>query len=910
MTVKQKAVILGLIIASVALFGYSVGLYFYKKIRARRSPELYRRTSLKVTLVFSGFLVLAIWCFRLAVGYFLIIVPQNDGQTLFWGEEILNSMFKSFRTFSINEEYAEYVIAMKNMVTAMLPEGFENAVIFRTLAVVYASTLDVIAPIMGGAIVLEVLSGVFPQVKLFFANLNFLSKKYYFSELNEASLALAKSIVKEQTKRKPILIFTDTHIDNENERDYEILSEAKKYGAICLRDDLAHVRKFNGSKSEYYLIDEDEFGNMTALVELCKDENVKHIKDARIYIFVQSDAYVQIEKKVKQRLKENTKLFKAGGLPTIVPVDGFHNLVCNLFNEVPLYEPLIQKKDGNLSVTIFGNGTIGTEAFLNAYWFGQMLVKGEDKQQLKECNLTINIISKDEEETFWSKIDYVNPEIRASVDCIKKGEHTPHILEYNSTGEKNNYYCKVVYNKQDVKIGGFWNEESKDFLDADYFIVALGDDADNISIAEKLRLYVGKRKLEAENANKDIKNTVITYAVFDSELAETLNKQTCYRSCVREKADIFMYAFGSMDAVYSCENVYMSKSRLLAEGINNAYLRAQLHLNHITENIKRSVNAADSNYKHWADLARAMHVKYKVFSLGMLEKSIFDYDDEEEHKKYVREQCDLYKRITLVKDPERLSADIRPLYDSIYSKKQILAWLEHRRWNAFTRTMGYRYTDKISQNLELNGSTPKNMELKLHPCLCEAKWPDTDNGENYQRTDLSEYLEKYGEEYKGDKRLEMIEFLEKAKEFFENRYQKLLSLNIDALDSLDKQTLLWCREAARKDSEKISQKLQELKNDNRETVEDKIKFIVCYDFKTYDYYDHEFSATFSVEEAAILLGRNSKALAKACKRGKVDGVICIGNSNWYVPLSWINSERKKSMHPELNYETAMEELKK
>ena len=57
-------------------------------------------------------------------------------------------------------------------------------------------------------------------------------------------------------------------------------------------------------------------------------------------------------------------------------------------------------------------------------------------------------------------------------------------------------------------------------------------------------------------------------------------------------------------------------------------------------------------------------------------------------------------------------------------KLNLLAWLEHRRWTAFTRTRGYRYTAEINKNLELNGTNHKNMELKLHPCLIEAKKPD------------------------------------------------------------------------------------------------------------------------------------------------------------------------------------------
>jgi hypothetical protein len=55
-------------------------------------------------------------------------------------------------------------------------------------------------------------------------------------------------------------------------------------------------------------------------------------------------------------------------------------------------------------------------------------------------------------------------------------------------------------------------------------------------------------------------------------------------------------------------------------------------------------------------------------------------------------------------------------------RKHMLAWVEHRRWNAFTRTMGYQSTDALEKNLASYASH-KNMPLKLHPCLVEAKMP-------------------------------------------------------------------------------------------------------------------------------------------------------------------------------------------
>ena len=50
-----------------------------------------------------------------------------------------------------------------------------------------------------------------------------------------------------------------------------------------------------------------------------------------------------------------------------------------------------------------------------------------------------------------------------------------------------------------------------------------------------------------------------------------------------------------------------------------------------------------------------------------------------------------------------------------------MAWLEHRRWNAFTRVKGFQHTENYD-SYAVTGQigSYKQMELKLHPCLVEC----------------------------------------------------------------------------------------------------------------------------------------------------------------------------------------------
>ena len=712
------------------------------RIIKRRSVEKYTpKAGMSTALLFSIFLLGSIWLTRMAVGYWSDIVSKCKYERLTVFEGIFNSLFRSLRTFGLEEEYVDYVNDIKDMIAAMISQDKRNFNAIQNTTIVYITIQNLMAPFIGGAIILEVLAKIFPQIGLRWAYICFYRPRYFFSELNAASLALAKSIYREMKgKRRPILIFTDTYVDDEKEKDYELLLEAKKYGAICLRDDLAHVTKTRTGTRTYFLMDENEFGNLQTLMGLTEDQNVKYIRDSQIFLFVTGDAYVQVEKQINNDFGSAKKqaLLKGKGKPMIIPINGYRNLVQNLFVEVPLYEPLIQKEDNTkLNITIFGNGVIGTEAFLNAYWFGQMMVSrvGDRKIPMTPCEVTINVVSKDEKEIFWSKIDYVNPEIKGTVkvagDCA--GSNKEELLSYNDKGSRNDPYCNVNYIKADVQIGSFWDSESdetKQFVDADYFIVALGSDADNISIADRLRRTVGQRHMENSGVSK---KAVIAYAVFNSEIAEKLNADRYHRIPGEKPADIYMYAFGSLDSVYSYSNVCMSRYKMLAETIGASYDKSREQEKLIEDNGKRK-NNKNQNYNYWANLARAMHIRYKVFSLGMLTQSIFDFSvdktgGEHDYKEYVTKQCKKYIQIALGKLPQNSDEEFKQICEDVEKKKHRLAWLEHRRWNAFTRTMGYQHIDarKIFRSKEAQ----KDMDIKLHSCLVEARYPDCDKGISY-----------------------------------------------------------------------------------------------------------------------------------------------------------------------------------
>ena len=693
----QVGVIITLLCLSVAAVIVPSTIYIVRKLIEEPACGTYKQTTASRMLLFSGCLMAAVWCLRYAVGYFSIVSADDKSVTLTWWEEIFNSLVHALQTFSMDEDYTDYILNGKKMLGAICGD---NSAWIATYGL-YASVLNFVAPIAGGAIIFEILASIFPKVRLQLSYLAFWREKYYFSELNDASLALAKSVwaIKAGPFMKPVIVFTDAYVD-EDEKDSEMLMKAKLIGAICVRDDLSHVKKNKFGMRKFFLIDAAESGNLQTLADLANSSNSTYLKGSEIYLFTNDDAYVQVERSVRDRLITDLK-FTEEELPVFVPIQSYRNLISNLLVDVPLYEPLIGKNTdcfGNqiLTVSILGTGHIGTEMFLSTYWIGQIL----------NCSLKINVLSQESEEEFWSKIDYVNPEIRHTT--IKDDP----ILRVNRKGDIADVYCEVNYHQCNVKSSEFVScliNPEKKILDTDYFLVSLGTDEDNISVANTVRRYIGQYHI---NVNKPIK-TVIAYVVYDSELSKTLNRKKFY-NFVNEKVDVYMQAIGSLHDVYSVRNVFLTDHEPFAQKVHEAYEAVQ-NREERAEVHKKRIN---DDYKHWGDLARSMHIKYKVYSMGMIKKSLFDYPDalETYNEKLAKSYAE-YKEV-VSGQIEFISKDQENEHLMLLHK---MAWLEHRRWNAFTRVKGFRSTTDydVYAVSGIMGSY-KQMDIKLHPCLVEC----------------------------------------------------------------------------------------------------------------------------------------------------------------------------------------------
>ena len=664
-------------------------------------------------LVASLFLIGAVWSLRFAVGYYSVYNPPEGSIPLSPLEEFFNSLVHTLQTFSLDEDYTAYITIGRKMMAAAFGEGAKSVDVYG----VYAAVLNFLVPVAGGAIVFEIISEFSPRMRLLLANLRVWTKKYYFSELNDNSLALAKNIV-DIERNKACIIFTDAYTDDEEEKGSERLTKAKSIGAICLKDDLLNIR-LHGRTPKVFLIDGSEISNLQTQTALL-GRNSKKTINPEIFIFSSDNKYSNIDEDVAFIVNQ---VERPDMMPTIIPINGIRNMVCRLFFEVPLYEPLLnqdQAKEKTLTVTILGSGTIGTEAFLTTYWCGQML----------GCKLHINVISKEKQNKggdsnrkgdFEGRIKYINPEI------LETKNPDSELLKYSESGEQSEPYFSYEYRESDVLSDDFVTlMKEPELLDTDYFIVALGSDEDNLEVANKLRQIVGVHHLYSAHEKK----TVISYVIYNSELCCALNKKQKYNYVPindennKIAPDVFMVAFGDLDSVYSVQNVFLEDISSSAFELQKAY-DLQKGMKEAEKKRKDAKNKRFQDiYSYQSNIARRFHIKYKMFSAGFIESGVFTTGE-----KAGNEEENFKRFITSVSKDEKVKGLNK-------TKKEVLdglAWLEHRRWCAYLRTKGFTNPGKSESgdykyvkylNIDNKEHTRKEahkfISLKLHPCLVEC----------------------------------------------------------------------------------------------------------------------------------------------------------------------------------------------
>ncbi|MCD7956968.1 MAG: hypothetical protein LUG93_14720 [Lachnospiraceae bacterium] len=636
-------------------------------------------------LLIAGWLFLLIFIARLLVAWLAGIVMPEESSGLSFAEELMNGLIHGLQTFSMDEDYTDYTVRGKEL---LITVGLTNWAPVYGLVI---SVLNLCAPILGGAILLDILTNLFPKLRL-----RFLKNKdvYVFSEMNEASVSLAEDICRdghyEKIKTrlsfhgKPVLVFTDTYPDATEETRSELLDRTRGLGAICVKEDLRFLSFRQAASVTYFLLDTAFGENINTLEALLENDGEKYYRtdvkgaDAeakeetaktkeelanrvRIYLFAEESDSEGMVRNICSRYEENADQV------LIRVVKSYRNAVMNLMHDVPLFLPLMYKpreERKDLYVTVFGDSCIAEELFKTAFWCGQ----------INGTQLHLNMVGT-KAELFEKQLRLDCPELLASCD---PQSDILNIRPLDPRKEKNPPYSTMP---RFIQI-----EDSSCLLDipgdiiekTDYFAVAFDSDQENLSAVTRLRDQVVRSLLEKRSTHRP----VIAAAVFDRTSGMTLEELN------PAPAHPLVYTFADRQSRFDCENVF------LLNYLGGAKATAELYSK------KNQNKVLDDEYSFWSNMTRTIHAPCKLYGIGAVSNiRLRGHGLRSEHVYEVPVHCD-----------SRQSDE--------------LAWIEHRRWNAFMRTQGFRCPSKAQldyyfTNPELPKATHKYVEARLHVCLVE-----------------------------------------------------------------------------------------------------------------------------------------------------------------------------------------------
>lgn len=717
---------------------------------------------------YSALLLLAMWSLRLAESYVVVTeegfakaaaLTSWEGWAQF-SQRLMTTVAQTLKAFGVEENIGEYIDKGRFLSAQLWPQLEWVPFAYG----VYAAALNVLAPVTGAALIFEVIASIFPKVQVWFLRWNFLRKKYIFSQLNTQSLALAASIVENKGSwfhPAPVIVFTNTDLQPDDEAQTVLLLKAKRMGAICTPDDITTIsskRFWPANGREYMLMDPVDVNNVIKYAEMTEQPEkeaekqlYKRLKKCSFWIFCQDNAYMLTETEITEnmnrayekvlRKKVSKRTFQkqysllldakknenkndatevtedevwaslaAAKVPVVRHTRPYMNIVTSVLEKHPLFEPLAdQPGKKTLNVAVLGGGGIGMEMLLNSYWCGQLL----------DVALGINVVSLEEAPEFREKLDAVSEEILLSA---VRGNDMLKI--YDDKAETNEPYCSFRYHSADllvtapeavacdpltldekgeVKTG----EGSMKLLDADYFLVALGSDETNITVTERLCRALA---LQGQGAGQK----VVVCVVYDSSLHRSMNL-----NMQPFGGKLKRYAVGGIEDMYSYANIIAKADQNRAKKQDLSYTqRAGLPP-------KKKNAFVNDPYGYWSSEASAMHNIYKSFCAFRCYTA--------------------GKKATWAEWKEKVGENWCYQDDDV---RKAMAWLEHRRWNAYIRSSGFTHRENIAEELwpEL-GILNKDMykkyrqKMRFHNCLVE--WARNPIKDKKDRLDLVGDVKKY-----------------------------------------------------------------------------------------------------------------------------------------------------------------------
>ncbi len=460
-------------------------------------------------------------------------------------------------------------------------------------------------------------------------SIGFFKKAHIFSELNEKSICLARDIKKKNPFSR--IVFTGVDRVGSNEASEGLVLEAENINAIMTRKSVPDFHIASLAQRNIYLIDLEESNNIKNGIELYKKHKEKNCVINVFSTLESSEPFIDGIKKGKAKINL---------------VNRAQIIAYDILMRYPMYKAADRCGSDTMSVLVIGAGTIGMEFAKAAMWCGVM-----DKYKFK-----IRILdSVDRESGFRMKYPYFDDEL-------------------NRVGVELDYKFGVV----DVNSSEF-NQKLEIYGDANYIVVATGDDEQNINVASRVRRFFLKRAIKdgkptEENAKIKLNEPFIIPVISNSDYYNILGGSDC---------DGNLCPYGSHSNIYNSEAVNDWPVDALACRIHTLYREHCIRndYNYIPGEYEKN-----SQTDKRSNRANAVHILYKLKGIGV-----------ELRRAYVGEDKDL-KEKEEEKNAEILSMGYKALenrsklFEYLLKNKEILSKayrIEHNRWCVFELLDGW-----------------------------------------------------------------------------------------------------------------------------------------------------------------------------------------------------------------------------
>lgn len=668
-------------IVSLAIIG--VSLYFVHKIRSEhpRKKRLINSLNVFIIGVFAAIMFI----------FFPVYFNTYYTDTLAYVRPLLHSFHNTMRVFILDGEFD----TIKNAV--------ENAGIWtQRWYTFYSAILYVLAPILTAGFILSMFKSVTAEFRLRRAKKR---PAFFFSELNDRSIALAESINSKEDIKKPVFVFAEVY-DKTQEEHYENVSRAKELGAILMQKDIVDIdfEKKTG-RVEIFLIGEDESENVSQAVKIITDKYKSKRKDlagksynerknTKVFVFARSEGSARILDSldkgnqyadIDEKRFENDEMIDDSELFRVRRIDDIQLLAWDSVENADIFEKYTEI-DGEkvISVLLLGMGEYGVELFKTLVWYGQM----------KGYRLEINIVDKaDGNASAKSKLSHICPEIISTNNRKLDGDAFYSIEFYEGIDVFNDSWDNlfVTEGKTEEEI-----KRAERLKRTTVAFVAFGNDDKNIQASVELRLLFDRVNGVLATADQPENELPAIYSiVYNEEKAVNLSgscKKTgdcgSIQSLVTHKKQPYNITFiGSLSSQYQYDAIYREKLEKEAFAkchMQWSYYSVDREIEEIEKKENRKVSDAERTQLRAAKCKEEIgnYENFEYFRISSMTKAM--------HKMMISEKFH----------------DEFGCADGSFECNCEKCWArrrnEHNRWNAYTRSIGYVYGPKKSDRAKIH----------------------------------------------------------------------------------------------------------------------------------------------------------------------------------------------------------------